>query len=38
MLAGDRREIWGIKRVGAETTPDNFRMIAIFGNRGFTIK
>ncbi len=29
---------WGIKKVRAETTPDNFRMIAIFRNRGFKIK
>ncbi|MCD6128639.1 GNAT family N-acetyltransferase [Candidatus Bipolaricaulota bacterium] len=29
---------WGIKEVRAETTPDNFRMIAIFRNRGFSIE
>ena len=29
---------WGIKRVVAETTPDNVRMIAIFANRGFAIE
>ncbi|MCD6320942.1 GNAT family N-acetyltransferase, partial [Candidatus Bipolaricaulota bacterium] len=29
---------WGIKKVRAETTPDNFRMIAIFRDRGFKIK
>jgi len=28
---------WGIKEVRAETTPDNFRMIAIFRDRGFSI-
>ncbi|RLE30664.1 GNAT family N-acetyltransferase [Candidatus Acetothermia bacterium] len=29
---------WGIKEVRAETTPDNYRMIAIFRDRGFTIE
>jgi len=29
---------WGIKEVRAETTPDNFRMIAIFRDRGFSIE
>ncbi len=29
---------WGIKKVKAETTPDNTRMIAIFKDRGFTVK
>ncbi len=29
---------WGIKRVTAETTPDNVRMIAIFAARGFAIE
>lgn len=28
---------WGIREVRAETTPDNFRMIAIFRDRGFSI-
>ncbi len=29
---------WGIKVVRAETTPDNYRMIAIFRDRGFSIE
>jgi acetyltransferase len=29
---------WGIKRVTAETTPNNVRMIAIFQHRGFKIE
>ena len=29
---------WRISRVFAETTPDNNRMMAVFRNRGFTVK
>jgi acetyltransferase len=28
---------WGIRRVYAETTPDNVRMIAVFEKHGFAL-
>jgi acetyltransferase len=29
---------WGIRKVTAETTPDNVRMIRIFEKRGFKLE
>ncbi len=29
---------WGLKRIVAETAPDNARMLALFRNRGFEMK